>query len=173
VCFEYPYDLPMILDGSNFKSLVFCLSALLVLGFVFQDSSALSSQDSSSGMLNLEVIVVDSPGKAQQVLDRLNKGEDFAGIAKSESIDPSGSQGGYIGLVEPSTLRPELRKALKGIRPGQTTSAIAVPSGYVILKLLPENQPGVAQGMGPGQARDLPLAGQGAVPIQPMWLAKF
>jgi tetratricopeptide (TPR) repeat protein len=153
----------MILDGSNFKSTVFCFSVSLVLGLVFPASSAVPSRDSSPGMLNLQVIVVDSPGKAQQILDRLNKGEDFAGIAKSDSIDPSGPQGGYIGLVEPSTLRPELREALKGIRPGQTTSAIAVPSGYVILKLLPENQPGVAQGMGPGQARDLPLAGQGAV----------
>jgi len=114
-------------------------------------------------MLNLQVIVVDSSGKAWKILDRLNKGEDFAGIAKTESIDPSAWQGGYIGLVDPATLRPELREALKGIRPGQMTSVIAVPSGYVILKLLPENQPGVGQGMGPGQARDLPLAVQGAV----------
>jgi tetratricopeptide (TPR) repeat protein len=153
----------MILDGSNFKSTVFYFSFLLVLGLVFPASSGVPSQDNSPRMLNLQVIVVDSPGKAQQILDRLNQGEDFAAIAKSESIDPSGSQGGFLGLLEPSTLRPELREALKGIRPGQTTSVIAVPSGYVVLKLLPENQPGVAQGMGPGQARDLPLAGQGAV----------
>jgi len=153
----------MILGGSNFKGFVFCLSAALGLGLVFAASSALPPQDSSPAMLNLQVIVVDAPGKAQQILDRLNKGEDFAGIAKSESIDPSGQQGGFIGIVNPSTLRLELREALKGIRPGQTTGAIAVPSGYVILKLLPENQPSVAQGMGPGQARDLPLAGQGAV----------
>jgi tetratricopeptide (TPR) repeat protein len=153
----------MILDGSNFKGFAFCLLALLGLGFVFPASSALPSQDSSPGMLNLQVMVVDSSGKAQQILDRLNKGADFAAIARTESIDPSASQGGYIGLVDPATLRPELREALKGIRPGQMTSVIAVPSGYVILKLLPENQPGVGQGMGPGQARDLPLAGQGAV----------
>jgi tetratricopeptide (TPR) repeat protein len=153
----------MILGGSNFKGFVFCLSAALGLGLVFPASSALPPQDSSPAMLNLQVIVVDAPGKAQQILDRLHKGEDFAGIAKSESIDPSGPQGGFIGLVNLSTLRLELREALKDIRPGQTTGAIAVPSGYVILKLLPENQPGVAQGMGPGQARDLPLAGQGAV----------
>jgi tetratricopeptide (TPR) repeat protein len=153
----------MILGGSNFKGFVFCLSAALGLGLVFPASSALPPQDSSPAMLNLQVIVVDAPGKAQQILDRLHKGEDFAGIAKSESIDPSGPQGGFIGLVNLLTLRLELREALKDIRPGQTTGAIAVPSGYVILKLLPENQPGVAQGMGPGQARDLPLAGQGAV----------
>ena len=153
----------MKMDGSKLKGFVFCLSALPVLGLVFPFISALPPQDSSPSMLNLQVIVVDSPGKAQQILDRLHKGEDFAGIAKSESIDPSGPQGGYIGLVDPATLRPELREALKDIRPGQTTSVIAVPTGYVILKLLPENQPGVAQGMGPGQARDLPLTGQGAV----------
>jgi tetratricopeptide (TPR) repeat protein len=153
----------MNLDGSNLKGLVFCFSALLVFGLVFPLSSALPLQDSSPRVLNLRVIVVDSPGKAQQILDRLHKGGDFAEMAKSESIDPSGSEGGYIGLVDPSTLRPELREALKGISPGQTTTVTAVPSGYVILKLLPENQPSVAQGMGPGQARDLPLAGQGAV----------
>jgi len=153
----------MILDGSNFKSIVLCFSLSLVLGLVFPASSAVPSQDSSSGVLNLQVIVVDSTGNAQQILDRLNKGEDFATIAKSESIDPTASQGGYLGFVNPSTLRPELREALKNIRPGQTTSVIALPSGFVILKLLPGNQPGVAQGMGPGQARDLPLARQGAV----------
>jgi tetratricopeptide (TPR) repeat protein len=153
----------MILHGLDFKGLLFCLSGLLVLGLVFPASSALPSQDSPPVMLNLQVIVVDSPGKAQQILDRLKKGEDFTGIAKSESIDPSAAQGGYLELVDPRTLRPELREALKGIRPGQTTNVIAVPSGYVILKLLLEIQPGVAQGMGPGQGRDLPLAGQGAV----------
>src|SRR5690349_8420754 len=153
----------MILRGANSKGLIFCFSALLGFGLVFPASFALPSQDSSPGMLNLQVIVVDSSSKAQQVLQRLNKGEDFAGIAKTESIDPSASQGGYLGLVDPATMRPELREALKGLRPGQMTSVIAVPSGYVILKLLPENQPGVGQGMGPGQARDLPLASQGAV----------
>src|ERR1700688_3384080 len=105
----------MILDGSKSKSIVWCFSVLLVLSLVFAASSAVPSQDNSPGMINLQVIVVDSSGKAQEILDRLNKGEDFAGIAKSESIDPSGSQGGYIGLVEPSTLRPELREAVKGI----------------------------------------------------------
>jgi hypothetical protein len=153
----------MIFDGLNLKRLLICLSGLLVLGLVFPVPSALPSQDSPPGMLNLQVIVVDSPGKAQQILDRLKRGEDFAGIAKSDSIDPSATQGGYLELVDPRTLRPELREALKGLRPGQTTKVIAVPSGYVILKLLPEMQPGVAQGMGPGQGRDLPLAGQGAV----------
>ena len=82
----------MIVHGLNFKGLLFGLSGLLVLGLVFPVSSAFSSQDISPGMVNLQVIVVDGPGKAQQSLERLKNGEDFAGIAKSESIDPSASQ---------------------------------------------------------------------------------
>src|ERR1700730_73672 len=111
----------MIFDGLNPKRLLFCVSGLLGLGLVFPVPSAVPSQDSPPGMLNLQVIAVDSPGKAQQILDRLKRGEDFTGIAKSESIDPSASQGGYLELVDPRTLRPELRDALKGLRPGQTT----------------------------------------------------
>jgi hypothetical protein len=153
----------MTLAVSNFKIIVFWLSGLLAIVLVFPASLAFPSQDTSAGMVNLQVIVVDSPVKAEQILNRLKKGEDFAGIAKTESIDPNASAGGYTGPVDPSTLRLELREALKGILPGQTTGIIIVPSGYVILKLLAETQPGVAQGMGPGQARDLPLAGQGAM----------
>jgi tetratricopeptide (TPR) repeat protein len=153
----------MTLAVPNFKIIVFWLSGLLAVGLIFPASLAFPSQDTSAGMVNLQVIVVDSPVEAEQILNRLKKGEDFAGIAKTESIDPTASAGGYTGPVDPSTLRLELREALKGILPGQTTGVIVVPSGYVILKLLAETQPGVAQGMGPGEARDLPLAGQGAV----------
>ena len=160
---EHASGLLMIFDGLNSKGLLFSLSGLLAVGLVFPVSSALPSEDLPPVLLNLQVVVVDSPGKAQQILERLQKGEDFAAIAKSESIDPSAAEGGYLEPVDPRTLRPELREALKGIRPGQTTSIVAVPSGYVILKLLPEIPPSVAQGMGPGQGRSLPLAGQGAV----------
>jgi tetratricopeptide (TPR) repeat protein len=153
----------MILDETNSKYVLFCISGLLALDLFFPPSVAVPSQDSPSVMLNLQVVVADSPGKAQQIFARLKNGEDFAAIAKSESIDPSASQDGYLGLVDASTLRRELRDALKGVHPGQITGVIVVPSGYVILKLLPESQPSVAQGMGPGQARDLPLKGQGAV----------
>jgi tetratricopeptide (TPR) repeat protein len=152
----------MTFNGCNFKSIVFFLSGLLGIGRALS-ALALPTQDNSAAMVNLQVIVVDSPGKAQQILDRLKKGEDFAEIAKAESVDPSAPQGGRLGPVDPSTLRPELREALKEIHSGQTTAVIAVPSGYVILKLLSEIQPSVAQGMGPGQTRDLTLASQGAV----------
>jgi len=133
------------------------LAGLAILG------SPSRAQEKSSGQLTLQVIVVDSPDKARQILDRLRNGEDFAAVAKKESIDPSATEGGYLGPIDLSTLRPELRDALKGIEPGRMTGVIAVPSGYVILKVLPQSQPAGGQGMGPGQNRDSPLAGKGAI----------
>jgi tetratricopeptide (TPR) repeat protein len=149
---------------SSFCSAIWCL-ALAVLGLPSATRSA--PQQNSSPQLSLQVIVVDSPDKARQVLERLQKGEDFATIARRESIDPSASEGGYLGLIDLSTMRPELREALKGVHPGHLTRVIPVPSGYVILKVLSESQPAAqgpsAQGMGPGQSRDSPLAGRGAI----------
>jgi tetratricopeptide (TPR) repeat protein len=133
------------------------LAGLAILG------SPSRAQEKSSGQLTLQVIVVDSPDKARQILDRLRNGEDFAAVAKKESIDPSATEGGYLGPIDLSTLRPELRDALKGIEPGRMTGVIVVPSGYVILKVLPQTQPAGGQGMGPGQNRDSPLAGKGAI----------
>ena len=116
-----------------------------------------------SVQLNLQVIVVDSAEKARQILDRLQKGEDFTAIARKESIDPSASEGGYLGLVDLSTMRPELREALKGVEPGKTTAVIPVPSAFAILKVLSQAPAAPGQGMGPGQSRDSPLAGKGAI----------
>jgi tetratricopeptide (TPR) repeat protein len=150
---------PLLRRRAWFASLVLC-AALGALGFAVPTRSA--PQQNSSPQLNLQVIVVDSADKARQILERLEKGEDFAAIARKESIDPSASEGGYLGLIDLATMRPELREALKGVQAGHLTEVISVPSGYVILKVLSESQP-AGQGMGPGQNRDSPLAGRGAI----------
>jgi len=146
----------------RFRWLFFCVSILQSLGTGCLLRSSLLAQDTPSGPVNLQVIVVDSADKAQQISDRLKKGGDFAAIAKEQSLDPSASQGGFLGAVEPATLRPELREALKGVGPGQVTGVIAVRSGYVILKVLPGSPRAVGQGMGPGQG----TVGQGMGPSQ-------
>ena len=109
----------------------------------------------------LSVIVVDSPGAAEQIAARLRKGEEFAAIAKGLSIDATGNDGGYIGVIDPSRLRIELREALHGVPPGQTTGVVRIPEGYAILKVLPE---AVAPGnVPPNPTRILPLLATGAV----------
>ena len=56
--------------------------------------------------------------RPKQILENLKKGEDFAALAKQKSTDATADDGGYMGKVDPATLRPELREALKGVRPG-------------------------------------------------------
>ena len=69
----------------------------------------------------LSIIVVDSASEAEGVLTQLKNGSDFAAIAKSQSIDATGSDGGFIGKLEPDALRTELREALTRVKIGQIT----------------------------------------------------
>jgi hypothetical protein len=152
-----------MLSTPNSRRLLLWALILLSAAIVDHPRLTLFAQNKTPVQLNLQVIVVDSPDEARHILERLRGGEDFAAIAKKESIEPSAAQGGYVGPVDPATMRPELRGALKGLKAGQMTEVVAVPSGYVILKVLPDSQPVAGQGMGPGQGSDPQLAGKGVI----------
>ncbi|HXW56597.1 MAG TPA: FG-GAP-like repeat-containing protein [Candidatus Cybelea sp.] len=131
------------------------------------------AQDTAEEKVDLQVIVVDTEVKAQEVLERLKRGEAFSTVAEAMSIDPNGRSGGYVREADPRLLRPELRQAIESLKPGEVSPVLKVPTGFVILKLLSrasggtvpavraENQSTGAQGMGPN--RDLHIAGAGAI----------
>lgn len=81
------------------------------------------------------IIVTASEPEAQQVLALLKQGGDFAALAKTHSIDPSASDGGYLGELDPSQLRPELKAALTGVTAGHLSSLVRIPEGYAILQV--------------------------------------
>ena len=97
-------------------------------------------EDASRKEIALQVIVVNTPEQANQVLERLKVGYDFASLAKEKSIDPTADSGGYMGRMDPASLRPELRDAVKGVGPGKISAVTRIPSGYAILKVVPENK---------------------------------
>jgi len=99
-------------------------------------SAATSSTSSTPDEVPLQVIVVRSNEEAQQILERLENGEDFATLAKEKSIDPTASAGGYMGKFAPGELRAELRDALQGMAPGQVSKVARIPEGYAILKIM-------------------------------------
>jgi tetratricopeptide (TPR) repeat protein len=126
--------------------------------------NAILAQSAGNQTVGLRIIVVDTAAEAQQILERLKKGEDFAAIAKKESVDPNGGNGGYLGQIDPSTLRLELREGLKGVSPGQTSGVIHIPSGYAILQVQsssapsPSNEPDVSP-TAPGSVLSLAATG--------------
>ena len=89
--------------------------------------------------VTLQIIVVDSSAEAERLLQQIKNGADFATLAKQQSTDASAAGGGYMGRLDPATLRAEFRDALKGIAPGQITGVVKFSEGYAILKVLPSS----------------------------------
>jgi tetratricopeptide (TPR) repeat protein len=101
-----------------------------------------SSEEEKTPQIELRIIRVNTRPEAEDILRRLKSGEPFEALAKQFSIDASALAGGDIGKVRLSALRLELQTALQGIAPGQFTGFVATPSGYVILKVVPESETG-------------------------------
>ena len=89
----------------------------------------------SRDTLTLRVIVVASQADAERVIAQLEQGAAFAALAASVSQDPSRSRGGLLGRTPLSSLRQELREALKGVSVGQITRPVRIPTGYAVLKV--------------------------------------
>ena len=89
--------------------------------------------------LNLRIIVVGSQEAAERLLQRLAQGESFVALARAESLDPSAGNGGLLGRLALSTLRPELRAALQGVKPGQVTPVVRIPTGFAVLQVIAED----------------------------------
>ncbi len=101
-------------------------------------SSQSDSRDSTDEV-RLQVIVVRTSEEAEQILQRLKKGEDFEKLAREKSIDPTADAGGFMGKFPRNAVRAELRDALKGLVPGQYSGIVHIPSGYAILKIMKED----------------------------------
>ena len=116
-----------------------------VLGVIFfccllVQTAPLAGQTATPERPNLRIIVVDSLTQAQQIVERLKRGDDFGALAKEKSTDPSAGDGGSLGRVDPATLRLELRDALQGVAPGQISAITKISAGYAILKVEAENK---------------------------------
>ncbi len=93
-------------------------------------------ENAQSSAIPLRVLVVDSVAEAQKLLDQLRRGTDFAVLAREKSTDATALDGGFMGSIDPATLRTELRDALHGLVPGQLSQIVNLPTGFAILKVL-------------------------------------
>ena len=75
-------------------------------------------------------------GRARGIIDMLNKGENFAEIAKKHSDDFSKKNGGLIGFVIADMIQPELTKAAFALKEGEyTREPVALENAVYILKV--------------------------------------
>ena len=74
--------------------------------------------------------------RAQEVLNNLAKGADFAQLSASYSDAPNALQGGDSGLRSSGQLPPLFVDALKPLQIGQVAPLLKSPNGFHILKLI-------------------------------------
>jgi len=74
---------------------------------------------------------------AQKIIERLNKGEKFEALAKSESMDSSKNNGGDLGWFTPGRMVPEFAGAVMALKPGEFThSPVQTQYGWHVIQLL-------------------------------------
>jgi tetratricopeptide (TPR) repeat protein len=116
---------------------------------------------------NLGIIVVKEKNMAENLRQRIVKGENFEELAQTNSVGPNARRGGRLGEVKANSLRTEYRDALQGLKAGQVSKIVAIEDGYALLYLFPD---GADAASGPAARPSPPSARQaqsGAAALAP------
>lgn len=81
-------------------------------------------------------ILLSSEEEANRVLERLEKGEDFAALARLYSVAPESEQGGDMGYMERGHLPKSLEDPLFALKKDTLSPVIKTPYGYHIFKVV-------------------------------------
>jgi parvulin-like peptidyl-prolyl isomerase len=100
------------------------------------DSHYLSNRDEYHRAA-LSQIIVSEMSKALHIVQTLKAGkESFSAIALEHSkAQPSGKQGGFVGVRFLSTLMPEIREAVIGSKEGEIIDPIKTRLGYHVIRI--------------------------------------
>lgn len=88
-------------------------------------------------------ILVKTKEEADAILAQLNKGGDFAALAKKNSQDPgSAAKGGDLGWFSPSSMVKEFGEAVSKLENGKMTETpVQTQYGFHIIKLIESRNP--------------------------------
>jgi peptidyl-prolyl cis-trans isomerase SurA len=68
--------------------------------------------------------------------DRIEKGEDFATLAKANSVDGSAQAGGDLGWVSPGDLVAEFEKTMNALKPNEVSTPVQSQFGWHLIQVL-------------------------------------
>lgn len=75
--------------------------------------------------------------KAEEVLEQIKKGEDFAKAAKEYSDDPgTKNEGGDLGFFPAGKMVPQFSQAAFALKPGEISGIVESPFGFHIIKVI-------------------------------------
>ncbi len=85
-----------------------------------------------------EILVSEKAGGmelARQIVEKAKAGEDFAGLAKTESSAPSRAHGGDVGQLAQGEMNPDLEKVAFALPVGGISDPLPVEGGYRVIKV--------------------------------------
>jgi peptidyl-prolyl cis-trans isomerase C len=80
-------------------------------------------------------ILVETEDEAKAVKAELDKGADFAELAKNKSKDPGASDGGDLGFFTKEQMVPEFSAAAFALEPGKISDPVKSQFGWHIIKV--------------------------------------
>jgi len=80
-------------------------------------------------------ILVETEAKCSELKERINKGEDFADIAKKFSSCPSGANGGDLGSFGPGQMVKEFDQVVFSAEPKTVQGPVKTQFGYHLLEV--------------------------------------
>lgn len=108
-------------------------------------SAVTASIDSVAEQVHARHILLPTRERAEEVLTRLQTGEDFAFLAGEYSEDVSSRErGGDMGFFPRSVMPPEVEDAAFSLDIGQTSEIIESPFGFHIIQVLEREEREIA-----------------------------
>jgi peptidyl-prolyl cis-trans isomerase C len=138
-----------IADTDDFKKrLAFTRNRLLMDNLLGQEGKAAATDEamkkvyedaakqiSGEQEIHARHILVETEDEAKAVKAELDKGADFAELAKKKSKDPGASDGGDLGFFTKDQMVPEFSEAAFKLQPGQISDPVKSQFGWHIIKV--------------------------------------
>ena len=81
-------------------------------------------------------MLVPTEASARALIERLDRGEDFATLAREHSADDSAQRGGSLGWIHAGKLPAAFTDAVQRLQPGRwTADPVQTPYGWHVIRL--------------------------------------
>jgi peptidyl-prolyl cis-trans isomerase C len=138
-----------IQDGEEFKKrLAFTRNRLLMDSLLASEGKAATNDEAMKKVyeeaskqitgeeeVHARHILVETEDDAKAVKAELDKGADFAELAKKKSKDPGASDGGDLGFFTKDQMVPEFSQAAFSLEPGKISDPVKSQFGWHIIKV--------------------------------------
>lgn len=138
-----------VADGEEFKKrLAFARNRLLMDSLLAQEGKAATNDDAMKKVyeeaskqitgeqeVRARHILVETEDEAKAVKAELDKGADFAELAKKKSKDPGSADGGDLGFFTKEQMVPEFSAVAFTLEPGKISDPVKSQFGWHVIKV--------------------------------------